>query len=43
MNIILKAMIAQSMLAITQYQAVLGQIDKTLPETPSTKQNSPES
>ena len=36
-------MIAQSMLAITQYQAVLGQIDNTLPETPSTKQNSPES
>ena len=43
MNIIIKAMIAKSMLAITQYQAVLGQVDKTLPGTPSTNQDSPES
>ena len=43
MNIIIKAMIAQSIFAITQYQAVLGQVDKTLPGTPSTNQDSPES
>jgi len=43
MNIIKKAMIAQSMLAITQYQAVVGQVDKILPGTPSTNQDSPES
>ena len=43
LNIILKAMIAQSMLAITQYQAVVGQVDKTLPGTSSTNENSPES
>ena len=43
MNIIIKAMIAQSMLALTQYQAVVGQVDKTLPGTPSTNQDSPES
>ena len=43
MNIIIKAMIAQSMFALTQYQAVVGQVDKTLPGTSSTNENSPES
>ena len=32
-----KAMFAQSMLAITQYQAVVGQIDRTLPTAESSE------